>query len=118
MTYTGTWPFAKACKGVQPQKNHRCNDLQEQYNHYYTDTIKKRRREREEKVLANRIDNATQHIALTEYHSYHTSAQVDSNKAAREYSDKVDPNMENHSCQEALDCLHSIYKVSELVVRT
>ncbi|KAL9627404.1 MAG: hypothetical protein Q9164_007617, partial [Protoblastenia rupestris] len=83
------------------------------YNHYYTDTIKKRRREREEKVLANCIDNATQHIAPTEYHSYHASAQADSKKAAREYSDKVDPDMENHSCEEALDCLHSIYKLSQ-----
>ena len=34
------------------------------YNHYYTDTIKKRRREREEKYLADCIDNATQHVLL------------------------------------------------------
>lgn len=45
--------------------------------------------------------------------STHTSAQVDAGKAAREYSAKVDPDMENHSCEEALDCLYSIYKVSE-----
>jgi len=85
------------------------------YNHYYTDTIKKRRREREEKSLASCIDNATQHIILPEYRSNHTSAQIDSGKAAREYSGKIDPDMENHSCEEALDCLYSIYKVSELV---
>ena len=29
------------------------------YNHYYTDTINKRRREREERGLADYIDNAT-----------------------------------------------------------
>ncbi len=85
------------------------------YNHYYTDTIKKRRREREEKRLANCIDNATQHVLLPGCNSNHTSAQVDSGRAAREYSDAVDPDMENHTCEEALDCLYSIYKVSEVV---
>ena len=85
------------------------------YNHYYTDTIKKRRKEREEKCLANCIDNATQHVLLPGCSSKHTSAQVDSGKAAREYSDAVDPDMENHTCEEALDCLYSIYKVSEVV---
>ena len=85
------------------------------YNHYYTDTIKKRRREREEKCLANCIDNTTQHILLPGCSSKHTSAHVDSGKAAREYSDAVDPDMENHTCEEALDCLYSIYKVSEVM---
>lgn len=85
------------------------------YNHYYTDTIKKRRREREEKSLTNCIENATQHVALPGCHSTHTSAQVDAGKAAQEYSTKIDPDMENHSCEEALDCLYSIYKVSEPV---
>jgi len=85
------------------------------YNHYYTDTIKKRRHERGEKSLAKCIDNATQHVILPECSSNHTSAQVDAGKAAREYSDEVDPDMENHSCEEALDCLYSIYKVSGLL---
>ena len=85
------------------------------YNHYYIDTIKKRRREREEKCLANYIDNATQHVLLPECTSNHTSAQVDSGRAAREYLDAVDPDIENHTYKEALDCLYSIYKVSETV---
>ena len=85
------------------------------YNHYYTDTIKKRRREREEKCLANCIDSTTQHVLLPGCNSNHTSAQVDSGKAAQEYSNAVDPDMENHTCEEALDCLYSIYKVSDFV---
>ena len=85
------------------------------YNHYYTDTIKKRRRERSEKSLVSCIDNTTQHVILPRCKSNHTSVQVDAEKAAREYTDEVDPDMENHSCEEALDCLYSIYKVSELV---
>ena len=85
------------------------------YNHYYTDVIKKRRHEREEKSLANCINNATQHFALPGCNSTHTSAQVDARKAARDYSAEVDSDMETYSCEEALDCLYSIYKVSELV---
>ncbi|KAL8828421.1 MAG: hypothetical protein Q9191_002602 [Dirinaria sp. TL-2023a] len=83
------------------------------YNHYYTDTIKKRRRERSEKSLVSCIDNATQHVMLPRCNSNHTSAQVDAGKAAREYTDEVDPDMKNHSCEEALDCLYSIYKLSQ-----
>ena len=85
------------------------------YNHFYTHTIKKTRRERGEKSLASCIDNATQHFILPGCKSIHTSAQVDAGRAARECSDEVDPDMENHSCEEALNCLYSIYKVSELV---
>lgn len=83
------------------------------YNHYYTNTIKKRRREREERSLINCIENASQHVKLSRYNSNHTSAQVDARKVAREYSIKLDSNMKNHNCEETLDCLFSIYKISE-----
>ncbi|KAI9886420.1 MAG: hypothetical protein M1823_001809 [Watsoniomyces obsoletus] len=56
-------------------------------NHYYTDTIQKRRRERErdvERLAAN---------------AYHTA--------------KIDPDMNRHSIEEALDCLVAIYKLSQ-----
>ena len=82
------------------------------YNHYYADTVKKRRREREEESLASCIDNATEHVKLPGCTSNHTSAQVNSRKAAREYSQELSLDMEDHSCEEALDCLFSIYKVS------
>ena len=39
------------------------------YNYYYINTIKKRRREREEKYLVNYIENITQYILLLEYFS-------------------------------------------------
>jgi hypothetical protein len=83
------------------------------YNYYYTNTIKKRRRERKERSLVNCIKNAIQHVILLECNSNHISAQVDARKATREYSIKLDSNMKNHNCEEALDCLFSIYKVSE-----
>ncbi len=82
------------------------------YNHYYTDTISKRRRERGQRSLSDCIENATRHVRLVGCHSDHTSAEVDARQAMQEYSDKIDPEMENHSCEEALDSLYSIYKVS------
>ena len=78
------------------------------YNHYYTDTIKKRRSDRKEKPLANRIDNAT----YPAYASNLTSTPVYPGKASRGYFSEVSRDMEDHSCEEALDCLYSIYKVS------
>ena len=85
------------------------------YNHHYTDTVKKRCREREEKSLASCISNATEHIKLLGCNSNHTSAQVNTEKAAREYSQELSPDIEDHSYKEALDCLYSIYSVSSRV---
>ena len=84
-------------------------------NHYYTDTIQKRRRKRDEKSLATCIDNATEHVKLPGCNSSHFSAKVDAGKAARGYTENVNTDMENHTCEEALDCLYSIYKVSSIV---
>ncbi len=82
------------------------------YNHYYTDTISKRRREREQKSRSDCIENATRHMRLPGWRSDPISAEVNARQAMQEYSDKIDPNMENRSCEEALDSLYSIYKVS------
>lgn len=84
------------------------------YNHYYTDTIHKKRHEREQKSLVNCIENATQQIRFSECQSDHTSAQVNVTKTAQEYFERINPNMKRHSCEKALDCLYSIYKVSIL----
>ena len=82
------------------------------YNNFYTDTIKEKRRERNVKSLTACINHATQQVRLPECSSNHTSAQIDAEKAAREYSEDANPDMDDHSCEEALDSLHSIYKVS------
>lgn len=84
------------------------------YNHYYTDTIHKRRHERDQKSLTSCIENATQHVRLPGCQSDLTSAQINATKAAQEYFEKIDPDMEHYSCEEALDCWYSIYKVSTL----
>ncbi|CAD6590745.1 MAG: hypothetical protein ASARMPREDX12_004714 [Alectoria sarmentosa] len=84
------------------------------YNHYYTDTLYKRRQERNKASLASCIEDATTRKALPGYPSHHlSSVGVDVNKAVDAYSKGIDPNMENVSYEEALDCLFAIYKVSQ-----
>ena len=84
------------------------------YNHYYTDTINRRRQERQKRSLSECIDDATSHERLDGCNSNHTSASVDVDQALAKYVQKVDPNMEVVSCEEALDCLCAIYKVSQI----
>ena len=81
------------------------------YNHYYTDTIKKRRQDRVRESLADRIKSATTHAHLEGSNSTHTSASIDVDQIIGSYSERIDPDMEKHTCEEALDCLFSIYKV-------
>ena len=81
------------------------------HNHYYTETIAKRRQERQKSSLAKCISDATTHERLEGCHSTHTSASINLDQALDRYSAKIDPDMEIVSCEEALDCLHAIYKV-------
>ena len=83
------------------------------YNHYYTDTIKKRRQDRGKKTLNECIVGATKHTRLPECSSNHTFASTNIDQAVELYSKRIDPNMEKHSCEEALDCLFAIYKASQ-----
>ena len=82
------------------------------YNHYYTDTLYHRRQERNKASLASCIGDATTNHVLEGCKSNeHTTASVNVEKAVDAYSKGIDPNMENVSCEEALDCLFAIYKV-------
>ncbi len=45
-------------------------------------------------------------------HSTHSSTRIDVDQAIDQYCSHADPEMEKHSCEEALDCLFSIYKAS------
>jgi GTPase SAR1 family protein len=83
------------------------------YNHYYTDTIQKVRESRRNKSLSGCLEKATTHTHLPGCNSDHSSASIDIGQALKNYSRHVDPNMENLSCEEALDCLFAIYKVSK-----
>ena len=90
------------------------------YNHYYTDTIKKQRQDRQKVTLTKAITDATSH---PEHYNTKTGAvttytDVDTEQVIRQYSQHIDPNMERHSCEEALDCMMAIYKVHLSTLRT
>ncbi|KAI0440050.1 interferon-induced GTP-binding protein Mx [Xylaria telfairii] len=80
------------------------------YNHYYTDTIFKRRQDRQKVSLTRAVEASTEHRRLPDCTSNHTSASIDINKVIASFSENADPDMENFSCEDALDCLFAIYK--------
>ncbi|KAB8213175.1 P-loop containing nucleoside triphosphate hydrolase protein [Aspergillus novoparasiticus] len=81
------------------------------YNHYYTDTIKKRQSERRRNHMSECIEEATEYKKLPGCKSDHTFPDIDISHALGLFSDRIDPNMDNHSSEEVLDCLFAIYKV-------
>ncbi|KAI8953697.1 interferon-induced GTP-binding protein Mx [Xylaria longipes] len=78
------------------------------YNHYYTDTIFKRRQERQKASIAEALESGTEEQLLPNYESDHTT--IDIEKVITKFAERVDPDMENFSCEDALDCLFAIYK--------
>jgi hypothetical protein len=82
------------------------------YNHYYTDTIYNRRQERQRELLEASFEAATEQTPLPGYGSNHTTTSIDIEQVATSLFSKVDPDMDNFSSEEALECLCAIYKVS------
>jgi GTPase SAR1 family protein len=87
------------------------------YNHYYTDTVQKSRNDRKEDALTESVKDAVSHHINPGCRSDHNSAQVDVVVAVRNYADKVQRDMERHSCEEALDYLLAMYKVSNTLTQ-
>ena len=81
------------------------------YNHYYNDTINKLRGRRLESSLTKTLDAATPHTNLDEWESKQVPASIDVRRAVSSLLNQIDPSMENVSCEEALDCVFSLYKV-------
>lgn len=94
------------------------------YNHYYTDNIKGRRQARNKESLAKCIEDATI-ITSTELDAaveVDTSAEVENTSQwtanvddvthlLEKYRERSTSNMEMYTCDEALDCVFSMYKV-------
>lgn len=76
------------------------------YNHYYTDTIKKRRQSRLNNSFAQKFSGMTANY----YES--AGAEINFEDFVRESWERAGPDMVQYSGEEALDCLYSIYKVS------
>lgn len=73
------------------------------YNHYYTDTINNRRQAKDEQSLTKCMVDAT------------ISLKPDTESYARRvfelYTERRNPDIKTYRCQEALDCVFSIYEV-------
>ncbi|PMD57289.1 dynamin family protein-like protein [Hyaloscypha bicolor E] len=86
------------------------------YNHYYTDTIKSRRQNRQRiaiKETAEKASKTTRHPEEVVFESPVVTTTVDIDQFVQTLAEDNDSNMENFSCEEALDCLFAIYKVSQ-----
>lgn len=79
------------------------------YNHYYTDTVHRKRQERIQRQIETHVNRTNNdeigfgkrpHDLLKEFIS--------------SWSQSATPDMEEFSCEEALDCLLAIYKVGRL----
>jgi hypothetical protein len=86
------------------------------YNHYYTDTIKSRRHNRQKAALKRTVANASRTVGLQNDDGdvYDTTTSVDIEQVVDELTLTDNPSMESFSCEEALDCLFAIYKVRYL----
>ncbi|RAL66400.1 hypothetical protein DID88_006091 [Monilinia fructigena] len=63
--------------------------------------------------LQIRLESATEHNHLSGCNSTHTSASIDVDKVATTFLTYINPDMDNFSSGEALECLFAIYKVCQ-----
>lgn len=79
------------------------------YNHYYTDNIQKKRQER---LVAQLRRHAPSDISALESKLI-TKKLID--QAMGTWSEAPEADMEDFACEEALDCMLAIYKVSSSI---
>lgn len=82
------------------------------YNHYYTDTFKKRRPMRNKDRLADSVEKAAKRVVVSESKPFANPDSVDTGKAIELFANRIDPDMDKHAHEEVLDYLYAIYKVS------
>lgn len=84
------------------------------YNHYYTDTVHKKRQDRITAQIQQHIPEGlhkdVQFCSLGDHYP-EINMGHEIQKVVHRWADEVTPNMEDFSCEEALDCLLAIYKV-------
>ncbi|RFU29423.1 hypothetical protein B7463_g6944, partial [Scytalidium lignicola] len=82
------------------------------YNHYYTDIISRSRKERQEDEVAGALDQASETTPTSGMDpSSPVTITVKKEQVMKLWRDHHEQNMENFSCEEALDCVLAIYKV-------
>lgn len=86
------------------------------YNHYYTDNVYKKRGQRIEdqikKYVPEGLTGSTAQCNLgTHVYGQQTDINEKLKQAMSEWGDNITADLEEFSCEEALDCLEAIYKV-------
>jgi hypothetical protein len=84
------------------------------HNHYYTDTVRKIRQEREQKRLNQAFQSATikEQKWSEDFDRFEHIEKIDSAACIRALAHDTEADMVLFSCEEALDCIRAIYKVS------
>ena len=83
------------------------------YNHYYTDTIKRRRQERATRLIQGAVDKTVDRVPAALVRSIDTIPNNLVSELKKHLAKPIVPDMDKHSCEEVLDCLNAIYKVSQ-----
>ena len=87
------------------------------YNHYFTETIQKARREHENKNQARQlnaffnINPETGSDYVNTHRGFHTEELLNT------LSQQTEADMDRYACSEAVDCMEAYYKVSTEVIR-
>jgi hypothetical protein len=86
------------------------------YNHYYTENIKRRRQDREDrrKIEIEQTAKQASHTTTVNGVAYNETPTTGNSVDVDVVANK-DVNMDHFSCQDALDCLIAIYKVCLLL---
>lgn len=97
---------------IEDLKGHPMN-----YNRFYVDTVAKKRQERTEKVLGECIKKGAVRkqliVGCNQFHlSNHMYPSTNAATVVDDFSTRTNPNLEVVRCEEALDCLSSLYDVS------
>lgn len=83
-----------------------CKDFPINYNHYYTDTVHMKRQQR---MLEQLGDHVPDDFDFDDQGKYSTQDVVKT--AISNWGNSTTADMEDFSCEEALDCLLAIYQV-------
>ncbi|KUJ18596.1 dynamin family protein-like protein [Mollisia scopiformis] len=88
------------------------------YNHYYTDSIAKRRQQRQQVILEKAMKDASSSQTGGKVFNDNTGVWerpeiqvVDTAAAIANFTSASQPDMNEFACEEVLDCLFAIYKV-------
>lgn len=86
------------------------------YNHYYTDNIQKARQSDAKAQIKRSVDNATQNEWGGRFHFTNSSDEM--NRMVIALQERVEVNMVDRACYEALTDLNAYYKVSIFIMKS